>query len=257
MLDRMMSNDRGLSDEQRCCGKVAATSSMRSCCLHQFELEAGMVDGAGGPVAAAMLEEAEKIGIRTLACPSSTAASSWRRTRSQDFRARGRGDRARRFRFGRQAGAELEGLGAAAPVGAEASAREVVQASARGPAIPAGALPDRAARRIRPLAALQRAGSRDANQGREGGRRLGHQRPQAIHLQRLRRRPVRGLRQHQSQSRHAAGHVIVSGAARYPRLHGGALQRDPRLPFHEQWRTGVRGHVHPGRSSPRQKSAMG
>ena len=55
------------------------------------------------------------------------------------------------------------------------------------PAIPHGALPDRAARRLRPLAALQRAGSGDADQGGEGRRRLGDQRPQAVHLQRLRR----------------------------------------------------------------------
>ena len=39
-------------------------------------------------------------------------------------------------------------------------------------------------------------------------RRLGDQRPQAVHLQRLRRRPLRGVCQHQSRGRHAAGHVI-------------------------------------------------
>ena len=39
---------------------------------------------------------------------------------------------------------------------------------------------------------------------------LDHQRPQAVHLQRLRRRSLRGLRQHQSEGRHAAGHVVSS-----------------------------------------------
>ena len=50
---------------------------------------------------------------------------------------------------------------------------------------PDGALPDRAARRLRPLAALRRAGSGDADQGRQG-QRVGDQRPQAVHQQRLR-----------------------------------------------------------------------
>ena len=49
------------------------------------------------------------------------------------------------------------------------------------------------------------------------GKRVGDQRPQAVHLERLRRRPVRGLRQHQSEGRHAAGHVVVPGAARHAR----------------------------------------
>ena len=209
-----------------------------------------MVDGAGRPAAAA---DARR-GREDRHPHARRAGAVWRRRageghRGQDLRPRRRGGRARRLRPRRQAGAELEGLGAAAPVRAQAPAGEVVQAAARGAAIPAGALPDRAARRVGPLAALQRAGSGDAHQGREGGRRLGHQRPQAVHLQRLRRRPVRGLRQHQSQGRHAAGHVIVPGAARDQGLHGGALQRDARLPLHEQRRDGVRGHVRAGRSS--------
>ena len=41
-------------------------------------------------------------------------------------------------------------------------------------------------------------------------RRLGDQRPQAVHLQRLRRRPLCRLRQHQPEGRHAAGHVDLS-----------------------------------------------
>ncbi len=49
------------------------------------------------------------------------------------------------------------------------------------------------------------------------GKRVGDQRPQAVHLERLRRRPVRGLRQHQSEGRHAAGDVVIPGAARHAR----------------------------------------
>ncbi len=63
-----------------------------------------------------------------------------------------------------------------------------------------------------------------------------------------RRRPVRGLRQHQSASRHDAGHVELPGAARHAGTDGGALQRDARLPLHEQRRAGVRGHARAGRS---------
>ena len=118
-------------------------------------------------------------------------------------------------------------------------------------AIPDGALPDRAARRIRPLAALQRAGSRDADEGREGRRRLGDQRSQAVHLERLRREPLCRLCEHQPESRHAAGHVVVPRAARHQGLFGRALQRDARLPLHEQRRDGVRGHVRSRRSSAR------
>ena len=117
------------------------------------------------------------------------------------------------------------------------------------PAIPDGALPDRAARRLRPLAALQRAGSGDADQGGENQWRLGDQRPQAVHLQRLRRHALRRLRQHQPEGRHVAGHLVVPGAARDQGLCGRALQRDARLPLHEQRRDGVRGHVRARRSS--------
>ena len=61
--------------------------------------------------------------------------------------------------------------------------------------------------------------------------------------------PLRGLRQHQSQSGHAAGHVELPGAARHQGPHRRALQRDARLPLHEQRRAGVRGHAHPRRPS--------
>ena len=209
-----------------------------------------MVDDAGGPAAAGNPRRR-----REGRHPHARRAGGIRRHRARprqrgaDLRADRRGDRARRFRPRRQAGAELEGVGAAAQPGAAPSAGALVPAHCRRPAIPAGPLPDRAARRLRPLAALQRAGSRDADPRGEAERRMGHQRPQAIHLQRLRRRPVCGLRQHQSAGRHDAGHVELSGAARHAGAHHRALQRDHRLPLHEQRRTGVRGHAGAGRSS--------
>ena len=208
-----------------------------------------MVDGAGGPAADPHPGRGREDRHPH---PRRAGAVRRRRTReghgSENFRPGRRGNRARRFRPRRQDGAELESVGAAAPVCAQAFAGKMVQAAGGGAAIFDGALPDRAARRLRPLAALQRAGSGDADQGRQSGRRLGDQRPQAVHLQRLRRQPLRGLRQYQSQGRHAAGHLVVPGAARNQRVHGRTLQRDARLLFHEQRRNGVRGHVRAGRS---------
>ena len=169
--------------------------------------------------------------------------------RGCDLRAHRRGDRARRFRTLRQAGAELEGVGAAAQSCAASSAGTVVQAADRGSAIPAGALPDRAARRLRSLAPVQRAGGRDADPCGQTRRRVGDQRAQAVHLQRLRRRPLRGVRQHQSEGRHAAGHVEFPRATRDEGPHGRALQRDAGLPLYEQRRARVRGHARPRRSS--------
>ena len=111
-----------------------------------------------------ILAGADKIGIRTLGVPEEFGGVELDPgDRGADLRPHLRGDRARRFRAGRQAGAELEGLGAAAQSGAAPPAGEMVQAPDGGPAIPAGALPDRAARRLRPLAPLQRAGSRHAD----------------------------------------------------------------------------------------------
>jgi hypothetical protein len=65
---------------------------------------------------------------------------------------------------------------------------------------------------------------RRANARRQAGQGMGDQRPQTVHLERLRRRFVRGLRQHQSESRHAAGHVVVSCSTRYARPDDRALQ---------------------------------
>ena len=158
-----------------------------------------------------ILAGADKIGIRTLGVPEEFGGIELEQgTETQTFAHHRRGNRARRFRPLRQAGADLEGFGAAAQPRAAAPAGALVPAHRRGPAVPAGALPDRAARRLRPVAALQRAGSRDADPRREEQRRVDHQRPQAVHLQRLRRRALRGLRQHQSEGRHAAGHVVIS-----------------------------------------------
>src|SRR4029450_10862249 len=49
----------------------------------------------------------------------------------------------------------------------------MVPAVGRESPVPVGALPDRAARRLRPLAPLQRAGNRDADAGSEEKRRRG------------------------------------------------------------------------------------
>ena len=78
-------------------------------------------------------------------------------------------------------------------------------------------------------------------------RQVGDQRPQAVHLERLRRRALRRLRQHQSEGRHAAGHVELPGAARHAGPDRRALQRDDGLPLHEQRRARVRGHARAGR----------
>ena len=104
--------------------------------------------------------------------PRRAGGVRWRRARQgerdRDLRAHRRGDRARQFGPLRQAGANLEGFGAAAQPRAAPSPGALVPAHRRGPAVPARALPDRAARRVRPLAALQRAGSRHADPRGEG-----------------------------------------------------------------------------------------
>jgi hypothetical protein len=80
----------------------------------------------------------------------------------------------------------------------------MVQAAARRSAVPAGPLPDRAARRLGPLAALQRARGGDAAPARCARRRpLGAERAQAVHLERLRREALRRLCQHRPHPRHA------------------------------------------------------
>ena len=131
------------------------------------------------------------------------------------------------------------------------------QAPGRGPEVPARPLPDRAARRVRPLAALQRAGSGDAHHARcKRTARLGDQRPQAVHQQRLRRRALRRLRQHQPQGRHAAGHFELPGAAGHPGAHRARCNETHRLPLHEQRRARVRGHARAeGPSAGRERRA--
>ena len=186
--------------------------------VHPLELAARVGHESGCPAAAG-----DPRGSRPDRHSHARGAGGVRRGRARcgergaDLRADLRGDRARRFRSRRQAGAELEGVGAAAQPGAAPPAEAMVRAPGRGPAVPAGALPHRAARRLRPLAALQRAGGGHADARRQEERRLGDQRAQAVHLQRLRCRPLRGLRQQQSEGRHAAGHLVVPGAARRPR----------------------------------------
>ena len=164
MLDRT-SADRGLSEEQR---------MMRQSCRDFVDdvvfRSSGRTGSANGRwcrktgCRREILEEAEKIGIRTLGVPEEFGGVELEKgTEVQTFaliaEEIARGDSGPR----RQAGAELEGLGAAAQSRAPASAGEMVHAPRRRPAVPDGALPDRAARRLRPLAALQRAGSGDAD----------------------------------------------------------------------------------------------
>ena len=77
-----------------------------------WKLEWSMVPEDRPPIR--ILEGAEKIGIRTLGVPEEMAVSSSRRAPRFDLRDGRRGNGARRFRPRRQAGAELEGVGAAA-----------------------------------------------------------------------------------------------------------------------------------------------
>ena len=194
--------------------------------------------------AAGILEEADTIGIRTLGVPEEFGGVALDQAHEVQTFALiseeiARGDSGP-FR---QAGADLEGLGAAAQRRAAPPAGTVVPAHREGPAVPARALPHRAARGLRPLAALQRARGGDADARGAEGRRVGDQRAQAVHQQRLRREPLRRLRQHQPQGRHAAGHFQLPRAARHPGPHHRALQRDARRPLHEQRRAGVRGHA--------------
>ena len=74
------------------------------------------------------IARAEAVGIRTLGVPRSSAGSSSMRHRGADLCIDRRGDRPRRFRARRQAGAELEGVGAAAPSRAASAAGAMVQA---------------------------------------------------------------------------------------------------------------------------------
>ena len=142
--------------------------------VHPRQLAAGVGHAAGGAAAAGNPRRRAE-GRH----PHARRAGGVRRRRARegdrdpDLRHHRRGDRARRFRPLRQAGADLEGLGAAAQPRAAPPAGALVPAHRRGPAIPAGALPDRAARRLRPLAPLQRAGSVDADARREAGQASG------------------------------------------------------------------------------------
>ena len=99
--------------------------------VHSRQLAARMVDDAGRPAAAG-----NPRGRRESRRPHPRRAGGIRRhgdrpsNRSADLRADFGGDRARRFRARRQAGAELESLGAAAQPRAAAPAGKMVQAAA-------------------------------------------------------------------------------------------------------------------------------
>jgi len=150
-------------------------------------------------------------------------------------------DRPGRLRAGRQARPELEDLGPAALARAAGPAGHLVPPLHGRPAVPDGPLPDRTPGCLRPLAALQRARGEHGHHGRPRGRPLDHRRPQAVHQQRLRRQPVRRVRQHRPLGRDAAGHEQLPGPARHPRPPGHPVQRDHRRPLHEQRRDRVRG----------------
>ena len=215
----------------------------RGAAIHQTELATRMVTCSRGPAAARHPERCRRDRY-----PHARRTRGVRRHRARQgdrdchVRAHRRGDRTRRLRARRQAGAELEGVGATAQPRAKAPAGEMVQAAGRRPPVPARALPDRAAWGLRPLAAIRRAGSRDADKGGAHRGRLGDQRPQAVHLQRLRRQPLRGLCELHARHRHEQGHVELPGSARHQGVDDRALQRDAGLSLHEQRRACVRGH---------------
>ena len=132
MLDRTAA-DRGLSEELR---------MMRQSCRdfvdevvlpfikQNWKREWSMVPEERLPPR--ILEEAEKIGIRTLGVPEEYGGVELEKgTEVKTFAVVVRRDRARRFGACRQDGAELEGVGAAAPVRAQAPAGKVVQAAGR------------------------------------------------------------------------------------------------------------------------------
>ena len=125
-----------------------------------------MVDGAGGSAAASILEEAEKIGIRTLGVPEEYGGVELEKgTEVKTFAlvaeeiARGDSGLADKMVQNWKVSVLLRQF---APKHLQ---EKWFTASRRRSAIPDGALPDRAARRVRPLAALQRAGSGDADEG--------------------------------------------------------------------------------------------
>ena len=152
-------------------------------------------------------------------------------------------DRARagRLRTGRQARPELEDLGPAAFPGPAAPAGHLVPALHGRPPVPDGPLPDRTSGCLGPLAAVQRTRGEHGHHGRPSGRPLDPQRPQAVHQQRLRRQPLRRLRQHEPLGGPAAGHEQLPGPARHARPPGHPVQRDRGRPLHEQRRDRLRG----------------
>ena len=97
---------------------------------------------------------------------------------------------------------------------------------AEDPVVPARALPHRAARRVRPLAAVRRAGGDDAHARRAQRRQVGDQRTQTVHQQRLRREALRRLCDDQARRGNDQRDFELSRAARHTRPRHAALQRD-------------------------------
>jgi len=107
--------DRGLSEEQRLmretCRGFVNDLVIPSC----PQLAARMADGSRRRLPREILEQADRIGIRTLGVPRSWRHPARPGQRGADLRSSFfRGDRARPTRACRQAGAGLEGVGAAA-----------------------------------------------------------------------------------------------------------------------------------------------
>ena len=165
-----------------------------------------------------ILEQADAAGLRALGVPPRFGGIALDpATQSQTLAIIATETSPRRLGSGRQAGAELEDLGADRPVRPRAPPGVLVHPLHERAAVPDGALPDRAPRGVGPLAALQRPRDQHGHQGRPRRRPLGDQRPQAVHQQRLRRHALRRLRQHRRLRRHAAGHVELPRAARHAR----------------------------------------
>ena len=250
MLDRT-SADRGLSEEQR---------MMRQSCRdfvdevvlpfikQNWKLEWSMVPEDRLPPR--ILEEAEKSAFAPSACRKSSAAWNSRKApRSKpsplvaEEIARGDSGLADKLVQNWKVSVLLRQSRAAA------SAGKMVQAPGRRAAVPDGALPDRAARRLRPLAsynvpeaAMQTTAVKTNGGWVINGRKqfISNGYDASLYVVYANTNPKVGMLQGTSSF------LVPRGNQR---LHRRALQRDARLPLHEQWRDGVRGHVRARRSS--------
>ena len=214
----MITNERGLSEEQRMMRDgIRAFVDEHVTPFIAPELAARMDHEAGRPAAARdpRAGRTRSASARSACRRSSAARRSIPKTEVQTFamisEEISRGD----CRLVRQARADLESVRAAAQRRAAPPPGEMVPAHRRRSELPARALPDRAARRLRPLAAVRRARSDDAHARRDERRQVGDQRPQAVHQQRLRREALRRVCHDEAGRGHDQGHVELPRAARY------------------------------------------